>query len=113
MLFENNAVQETEYIMEQAGELSRIQARLDQLSERMTDARSSVAAAHPEFAADLATFIDRHDSICSLIDETTAPSAVSTAGRATNDLESGLESWLKSIDERYKNPPPRNGSVSM
>ncbi len=99
--------------METAREVSPLQIRLDQLAERMSQARTSIAAAHPEFEHDLATFIDRHDAIRSLIEETSAESAVATAEHATSDLERGLESWLQSVDEKYANPPPRNPSVSM
>jgi predicted transcriptional regulator len=99
--------------MDHTRDLSQLHTRLDQLADRMTEARSSFAAAHPEFEHDLAAFIDRHDSIRSLIDETRADSAISTAERATSDLETGLESWLRTVDERYKNPPARIDSVSM
>lgn len=93
-------------------ELSELQHRLDRVADRMMQARTGFSATHPEFESDLATFIDRHDSIRSLIDETTAKAAISTAERATTDLESGFESWLKSIDEKFANPP-RVQSVSM
>ncbi len=99
--------------MDRSPELSILFKRLDKLSQRMANARAGFAASHPEFESDLSTFIDRRDSILSLIDETNASSVIATAEKATEDMESGLEHWLKSIDESYNKPLPRKNSVSM
>ena len=93
--------------------LSDLHDRLDRLSERIAQIRSSSSIDHPDFKGDLSTFSDRHLSIRSAIDEIATESALSKADRDTSDLESHLERWMHGIDEKYAHVPPRINSVSM
>ena len=94
-------------------DMPALTARLDELAGRISEAKAKYSAAEPEFHRDLETFVDRHETIRSMIDEMPPKSALPTAESATTELESGFTSWLKSIDKRYGRPAVRNNSVSM
>ena len=102
-----DAIQEAEYIMEHGREPSGLHARLNKLAERMTDARTGFAAAYPEFEIDLATFLDSHDSIRSLMDETTSASAVASATRSCT-----LVDILRSRRPKKKAVPTERGTMA-
>lgn len=99
--------------MGQSFDFSALHRRLDEIEYRIGKAREGLAASHPDFENDLATFIDRHDAIRGLIDEASDGGAGATAESATSALERGLESWLATVDKKYANPPPHNDNVSM
>lgn len=93
--------------------LANLHDRLERLEKRIAEIRSSSTIDHTDFEGDLSNFADRHMSIRSQLDETTAESALSKADQETSNLEAGIESWFHSIDEKFANAPRRVNSVSM
>jgi hypothetical protein len=94
-----------------------LRARLDDLQDRIAQARAQLEARGmtDEQTAALAGFTEQHDAIRGSLDTegTITELQHSRAMALTDALEAALHHWVEEVEKKFVNPPARKPNVSV